>query len=359
VQNYLFNTQLQKSFISFSQICTQNHQMEHNRLIEILSTQGSKWLESPPERALQAAMDLNPWFTEHDIRHALLALAPWMQIETLKNFYRTYDFSDISDTTSVGMILAGNIPGAGFHDVLMGLLFPGQVLVRCSHLDSVLIPAFIQEILPDIKHLTFTSELSHVDGLIASGSSLTAQYLDAQYHNIPKLLRGNRFSVAILTGQETSQDFDLLAKDILLYNGMGCRNISNLLVPENWQEHQKLYSALKNYSTQRPLSLPYARKVQWEQGIEIWKGNSQDAGLPVCIRKSQELSPVETGVLQWVKYSSPTEAEEKIALATAQLQCKVGINQPVQLGETQYPKITDFADQVDTMAWMLGQTKRA
>ena len=332
--------------------------MTHTEIIQKLQLNGKNWLENPPQATLIKAIDQNPWFTESDIRFSLREISLWLAAPKLFDFLNNYPLHSPPANRRLGLILAGNIPAAGFHDVLMGLLSGYIVEAKCSHLDSVLIPAFFYEIFPELGRITFPEKLSQPDALIASGSSLTAQYLFQAYRGIPVIIRGNRFSVAILDGTESEHQFNLLASDILRYNGMGCRNVSNVLIPAQWSGLLQLKKSLRQFNTHTISSPPYLRKVSWEQGIENWKGNKQDSTLPVCIRMNTQLSPVEAGVLQLVEYRDYYHKEELIQQVSESLQCICGTGTRIPFGKTQSPQLDEFADGIDTLKWILELEKR-
>jgi len=326
--------------------------MTHTEIIQKLQLNGKNWLENPPQDTLIKAIDQNPWFTESDIRFSLREISLWLAAPKLFDFLKNYPLHSPNPKRRLGLILAGNIPAAGFHDVLMGVFSGYLIEAKCSHSDSVLIPAFFQDVLPELTTLSFPDKLSKPDALIASGSSLTAQYLSHSYSDIPVLIRGNRFSIAILQGFESREDFNLLVSDILRYNGMGCRNVSNLLIPPNWVGLEFLKDSLLLAKKTFSFSSPYLRKVAWEQGIENWKGNIQDSSLPVCLRTNIQLSPVEVGVLQLVEYSDSKHQDQLIQNVSNTLQCICGTDTSIPFGKTQSPELDDFADRVDTLEWI-------
>jgi hypothetical protein len=332
--------------------------MTRIEIVQKLQSSGKKWLENPPQAIIDKAVKQNPWFIEADIRFALREISVWLGAANLDDFLKSYPIPLHAPNQTVGLILAGNIPAAGFHDVLMGLLSGYIVEAKCSHLDSVLIPAFFYEIFPELDRITFPEKLSQADALIASGSSLTAQYLSQAYSGIPVIIRGNRFSVAILDGTESVEQVNLLASDILRYNGMGCRNVSNILIPAQWSGLLQLKESLRQFEKYAVSSPPYLRKVSWEQGIENWKGNKQDSTLPVCIRMNTQLSPVEAGVLQLVEYKDHDQKEELIQQVSESLQCVCGTGTRISFGKTQSPQLDEFADGIDTLKWILELEKR-
>lgn len=327
--------------------------MTLNEIVSALHSSGKNWLLHPPESCIQAAISANPWFTDSDIRYALQEIATWLSAENLGQFISRYNLSDGRKSPfTVGLILAGNIPAAGFHDVLVGLLSGVNLRVKCSHVDAVLIPEFYREVFPLLDRIEFKEEISGVDALIASGTSLTGLYLKTQFQGIPMLIRGNRFSIGILEGDESLTDLNLLAQDILRYNGMGCRNVSNLLVPLDWKGKDALWQSLLDYKNQHSLSAPYLRKVAWEQGIENWRGNIQNVSMPICWREGMSLTAVETGVLQVVGYEKLEDGIRLLAEVNHSVQCVVGKERGIGFGGSQCPNLMDYADGVDSMGWI-------
>lgn len=333
--------------------------MDREEKIARLHSRGIAWLQNPPAEVIQAACAENPWFTESDIRHALLQISPWLHADALHAFMARYPECIVSTRYRLGLILAGNIPAAGFHDVLMLVLSGVSGRVKCSHQDKVLIPAFYDAVLDQDIPFQFTDTISEVDALIASGSNLTTRHLSHTWRDIPVLLRGNRYSVGILTGNERREELMGLAQDLLLYNGLGCRNVSQLYVPEGYDMHA-LNSVLGSYPV-AALSLPYRRKVAWEQALPVLESTVPDApefeALPLVFIKSEMMKPAQAGVVHVLTYHHSDEVSAGLSAHGAEIQAVCGHGH-LPFGRLQSPGIDTFADHIDTMAWIISTFNR-
>src|SRR5690606_12163306 len=180
----------------------------------------------------------NAWFTQENI---LLALKSWQSAlteESLNIWLDAYDFSQIQPKT-VAVITAGNIPLVGFHDFLSILICGHQLIVRQSSKDNILLPylaSYLESVQPYFKgKIIFTEgKLENFDAVIATGSNNTSRYFEYYFKGKPNIIRHNRNSVAVLTGNETPEQLQKLSDDIFSYFGLGCRNVSKLFIPENY-----------------------------------------------------------------------------------------------------------------------------
>lgn len=325
--------------------------MDREEKIQCLHTKGIAWLQNPPSEVIEAACAENPWFTEQDIRHALLQVSPWLNAGTLHAFMARYPEFRVNTKCRPGLILAGNIPAAGFHDVLMLLLSGASGKVKCSHQDKVIIPAFYEAVFSQDIPFQFTDTIKEADALIASGSNLTTRYLSHSWQNIPLLLRGNRYSVAVLTGDERREDLMGLAQDILLYNGLGCRNVSQIYVPEGY-DMTELSAVLADYP-EVALSLPYRRKVAWEQALETLGSNVCECeGLPLVFIRSETMRPARAGVVHLLRYSHIDAVKSELLAHGEEIQAVCGYGH-LPMGSLQSPGLDTFADHIDTMAWLI------
>jgi hypothetical protein len=312
-------------------------------------TSFKEWLSSPPPDLIQEATESNPWFNEFNIRYAIQAFSDWMETSALEEFWKRG--KDLSPQKII-WILAGNIPGAGFHDLLSAIATPGESILKLSHQDFPLINALalkIFEINPSAqKRVSLTSTLPNdVDLVIGSGSDLTSRLLSEVWPYQPKLLRGNRFSIAVL---EEIQDYKALAFDILLYNGLGCRNVSHIIsfLPN---PPDSFLQALLNWP-QDNLSKSYQEKLKWEKACQqvYPKSFSLPDSLPIVIQPATTIRPCETGTLQWVKVNSVSEREAILKEASPQIQIIVG--RDCKEGRSQHPGLWDYADQIDPVEWI-------
>ena len=181
---------------------------------------------------------INPWFTPENVRMALEAIANEMTEENLVKWTAAYPFlKEDKPPVKVGLIFAGNIPLAGFHDLLAVLISGDNLVAKTSSKDPVLIP-FLCEILCSINprflnSMEFSSgTLTGFDAVIATGSNNSSRYFEYYFGKYPNIIRKNRNSIAIIEGKETSEELEALGKDIFSYFGLGCRNVSKIYIPE-------------------------------------------------------------------------------------------------------------------------------
>ncbi|RMG78838.1 MAG: acyl-CoA reductase, partial [Bacteroidetes bacterium] len=181
----------------------------------------------------------NNWFTEENQIKALEGILQFLDRELLNEWLSKYESVPHSASAKVAVIMAGNIPMVGFHDFLSVLMAGHRIIIKLSSDDKVLLPYFAQK-LTDIDSafsslIHFEEEkLSGFDAVIATGSNNSARYFEYYFSAVPHIIRKNRNSVAIITGNETEQELKLLAEDIFTYFGLGCRNVSKIYIPEGY-----------------------------------------------------------------------------------------------------------------------------
>ncbi|MBL0018469.1 MAG: hypothetical protein IPP17_19025 [Bacteroidetes bacterium] len=185
------------------------------------------------EALLARATAMNEWFTPDSIQLAIGAMLPWFEgnlLTTLRNTYPT-----VRKARRIGLILAGNLPFVGLHDVLMVLLSGHIAVVKPSHKDAVLLLHLLNRSSPEIQQRVSIKDRilpEEIDFLIATGSNTTARQIEASFANVPKLIRKSRFSVAVLDGNESESALTGLADDVLMYHGLGCRSVASILIPQ-------------------------------------------------------------------------------------------------------------------------------
>ena len=190
-------------------------------------------------QTLEKAKNENGWFTANSIIFALKSWAKALTEDNLLQWTSNYDFPPKTTPLTIAVIMAGNIPLVGFHDFLSILISGNKITVKLSSNDKVLLP-FIADFLinqePEFENLIHFSEekLHEFDAVIATGSDNSARYFEYYFKKYPHIIRKNRNSVAVLDGTESKEELTLLANDIFLYFGLGCRNVSKLYVPENY-----------------------------------------------------------------------------------------------------------------------------
>ncbi|MGE5406448.1 MAG: hypothetical protein ACM3NR_01950 [Methanosarcina sp.] len=298
---------------------------------------------------------LNAWFTEDNVKFAVRAIATELTEENLKKWTDSYDaLKENTLPSTIGLIFAGNIPLAGFHDFLSVLISGNRVLAKTSSKDSELIP-FIGEILSHINPafgelMEFTTgTMTGFDAIIATGSNNSSRYFEYYFGKYPNIIRKNRNSIAIIEGGETASDLEDLGKDIFTYFGLGCRNVSKIYIPEGYEptslvEHWNMYSEVVNHSK-------YANNYDYNKAIYLVNRQKfLDTGFLLMREESKLASPV--SVLHYEYYSSAKNLEQQTALLKDNIQCTAGKNH-IPFGNTQMPHLWDYADGVDTLEFLL------
>lgn len=306
------------------------------------------------KQALHNAAQTNPWFIKEFELLAIKNILPWLDEKELADWASKY-CCELSPA-NIGIVLAGNIPLVGFHDFLSTVICGHHAIIKMSGKDKHLLPAIIDiliEIEPAFKEkITVTAELpDSIDALIATGSNNTARYFEYFYKDIPKIIRKNRSSVAILTGNENDEDYQLLAKDICTYFGLGCRNVSKLYVP-NLNTLNQLTENLKSYNWLLKNTY-YASNLKFQRArLKTLEIPFVDAKSVLFMEAGALHSPV--SIVNYELYNSLEDLEGSLQLLKENIQCKVGksVNNGVSLGSTQQPELQDYADGVNTLQFL-------
>lgn len=308
------------------------------------------------EQKLYYAKAKNGWF---DIENQLFAIRSWaaaLQKENLEKWVANYDFSKEIKPKTVGIITAGNIPMVGFHDILTVLMSGHSAQIKLSSHDDVLIP-YVLKLLSDMapefeKRYEITDKLSGYDAVIATGSDNTARYFESYFRDVPHLIRKNRSSVAVLRGDESDEELQGLAQDILQYYGLGCRNVTKLFVPEGY-DLDKIFAHLfawKDVINHHK----YANNYDYHKAVYLMKNTAlTENGFLLMKEDENFFPPISTVFYEY--YSDPEMVEQKLAGAVEQIQGVVGnAAGQIPFGQAQNPQLWDYADNVDTMEWLIG-----
>jgi hypothetical protein len=296
----------------------------------------------------------NGWFIPSFIEEACKNIVDNFLNETvLTGFAKACNIpNENASPKLVGIVMAGNIPLVGFHDFLCVFLSGNDCLIKASSKDEVLIKHLITtlyswEVTVQNK-VSFAQTLKGCDAYIATGSNNSSRYFEYYFSKYPSIIRQNKTSVAILTGSETSEQLNALATDIQLYFGQGCRNVTHLFVPENYN-FDGLLSALNQY--QYLLDF-HKYKNNYDYQLTLLLLNQKkyltNGNILLC-QEANIFSPISQ-----INYSVYVKIEDAIDIATTkqEIQCIVGSNF-IPFGEAQNPSISTFADGVDTMQFLL------
>lgn len=303
----------------------------------------------------------NAWFTEENIRQSIFAIADVLSKEKLENWIQAYrqDLDKQHQAFRVAVIMAGNIPLVGFHDFLCVLLSGNIFTGKLSSDDKLLLPSLSKILLaiePGFKeYIEFTDgQLKNMQAVIATGSNNTARYFEYYFNKYPCIIRKNRNSVAVLTGKETKQDLMLLGKDVFQYFGLGCRNVSKLFVPRGYSFHN-FYEALMEYKDIIQIN-KYVNNYEYNRTVYLMSNDPTllDNNFLLLKENTAYASPI--GVLFYEFYDVLTDLQERLKKEKDQIQCIVSsqsiVPGAVSFGQTQHPRLDDYADGVDTMRFL-------
>ena len=311
--------------------------------------------------AISKAHILNPWFTQEFCEYAIKSIAEhWITEESLNQWVQSYPKSAFNPTSQkkIGIVMAGNVPFVGFHDMLCVLMAGHKVVAKISSKDAELTRSLVHLIIaiePRFEEaITITEKrLENFDAIIATGSDNTSRYFDYYFGKYPNIIRKNRHSIAILTGNETVEQLNDLATDIFSYFGLGCRNVSKLLVPKNYDIPHLInqFSAFKNFINHNK----YANNYEYYRAIFLMNQIEHlDSGFALLKPDEGLGSPV--GVIYYQYYNNLNNANQYIAQHEEQLQCVVSSNlsipNSINFGQTQNPLLTDYADGIDTINFL-------
>lgn len=298
----------------------------------------------------------NRWFTEEQVYFAAQSWADALTSQNLDKWLNEYDLENIQPKT-VGLILAGNIPLVGFHDFLSVLISGHKALVKTSSNDQQLLPflaRYIVAVEPRFKdYISFTEgKLEGFDAVIATGSNNTARYFEYYFKDKPAIIRKNRNSAAVLTGNESKEELIRLGEDIFRYFGLGCRNVSKLFVPEGY-DFTPFWEAVYEYRDIIQYE-KYANNYDYNKAVFLMSNfKLLDNGFLTIKEDNSYSSPISS--LFYEYYTNTDNLKTKLEDEKEQIQCIVGNisgENTVAFGQTQKPQLWDYADNVDTIAFL-------
>jgi hypothetical protein len=301
----------------------------------------------------QIAFYQNKWFREEFIDIAVKNICTeFLQKEKLEKWSKQYAIPGKGDNIkTVGLVMAGNIPLVGFHDFLSVFISGHKQLIKSSSKDETLIKHIIQYLSEknvEVKNLvSFSEMLKGCDAYIATGSNNSARYFEYYFGKYPNIIRRNRTSVAILNGDESIEELGKLSSDISLYFGLGCRNVTKIYVPENY-DFLPLLDALKSFDYFAEHS-KYKNNYDYQLAILIINSKYYMTNGAIILTENNSLfSPI--SVLHYQYYMNIHEVETAIK-KSEDIQCVVGKNH-LPFGSTQRPSLTDHADGIDTLEFL-------
>ena len=306
---------------------------------------------------IKLSQEHNGWFSEKNILFAIESWAKLLTSEKLNSWVANYSIKKAAQK-KVAIIMAGNIPLVGFHDFLCALICNHKVIVKQSSNDKHLLPfltLYLTKIAPDLKgRVTFLDQkLEGFDAVIATGSDNTARYFEYYFKDKPSIIRKNRNSLAILTGDETKEDLLNLSNDIFQYYGLGCRSVSKLFVPNNYN-FDAFFEAMYHWN---PIinGAKYANNYDYNKAVYLMSEFKMlENGFLMIKEDTSYASPIAT--LFYEHYESLESLTKKLNQDASKIQCIVSnqlSDNHLAFGSTQTPQLEDYADGVDTVDFLL------
>ena len=309
------------------------------------------------ELALKAVNE-NNWFTPESIKSSFAAWATALTAESIDQWTSAHSLSP-KTPKKVGLILAGNIPLVGLHDMLTVLVSGHMAHIKYSSQDRALMGAVVQQLTtinPEFGKLIIEIEqLKHVDAVIATGSDNSARYFKHYFSKYPHIIRQNRVSVGIIQGDESEAELSKIGQDAFQYFGLGCRNVSKLFVPVDF-ELPKFIKSLESYES---VINHHKFRNNYDYNKSIYLVNREphlDSGFFLMRESSDLVSPI--SVLFYERYKSEAELALKLSTYTDKIQCTVSTDGwyegSLPFGDAQCPDLWDYADGVDTLEFLSG-----
>lgn len=299
----------------------------------------------------------NGWYTPEQVYFSIRSWSEALTEENLNQWLSAYDFQ-IAESKNIALILAGNIPLVGFHDFLSVLITGHKVLIKTSSNDQHLLPflaKYIIAIEPELANsIHFVDgKLENFDAVIATGSNNTARYFEYYFKDKPSIIRKSRNSVAVLTGKETKEQLTALGEDIFRYFGLGCRNVSKLFVPKDYS-FVAFFEAIFEYQDVVHYE-KYANNYDYNKAVFLMSNfKLLDNGFLTLKEDKSHASPISSVFYEY--YTTSNDLQIRLQSESEQIQCVVSdsvIENSVDFGQTQKPALWDYADNVDTISFLL------
>ncbi|MEQ9065003.1 MAG: acyl-CoA reductase [Vicingaceae bacterium] len=310
------------------------------------------------DRVMVEAFQWNAWFTEENISYSLKGIVHMLDPEKIEQWEKSYNSTDQENQRTIGLIMAGNLPLVGFHDLLCVLFSGNNALVKMSSDDSVLLPLLLDRLFHHETSLAekvrFCEKLTGYDAVIATGSNNSARYFDYYFNNVPNIIRRNRNSVAVLTGEESSEELKMLGLDLFTYFGLGCRNVSKVYIPKDF-DLNRLFEAIVDYGYLVQHN-KYGNNYDYYKAIYLMNSDKLIENGFLLVKEDSSLhSPV--AMLFYERYQDLNVLSAQLIEIENEIQCIVSntptINNCIPLGKSQLPELWEYADGIDTMKFLL------
>lgn len=349
--NYLCDVKKEEIIKSLSQLGTLMCELGEQKTWDNYSIGVTEQEYKKLEELVERQYIYNGWFTPDNVRRSLKAQGEWLNEVSLTNWLSNYCFSEHPKTIAV--IMAGNIPLVGFHDFICVLASGNKIIAKLSSDDKTMLPALVDVLFQFDPRYKERIELSNgriaaFDAVIATGSNNSSLYFEQYFGKYPHIFRKNRTSIAVLTGNESEDELKRLGDDIFSYFGLGCRNVTHLAIPKDY-ELKVFFEAIFGFSDV-VYNKKYGNNYDYNKAIFLLnKHNLLDNNF-VLLRESEDLfSPI--SMINYHYYSSKEELATYLKAHEESIQVVIGTNY-TPFGKAQCPQLNDYADGVDVMSWI-------
>ncbi len=312
------------------------------------------------ESVIHRASIENPWFTQNNIEKSIKAIrSQYLSTEALQYLVEKYHLDDNVVPQRVALILAGNIPLVGWHDVMCCFLTGHIAVVKLSEKDTVLMKYFMDTIIKiqpgASRQFDIVDRIKNHQAAIATGSNTSAQHFKYYFSNVPHIIRANRNSIAVLHGDETVEQLQLLGQDIFSYFGLGCRNVSKIFVPRDYD----LSYFIEALTVYEPIIHHNKYKNNYDYNLALMLLNKEDfLQGPFFLLKESEAIVSRIASLHYQRYDEMSEVTHWVKEHDSEIQCVLSSKDidtihTLPLGEAQCPTIDTWADGVDTIQFLL------
>ncbi|MFL0169240.1 acyl-CoA reductase [Tenacibaculum maritimum] len=347
---------IQQRISAFTKLGAFLSQFSQNKIVKKENIEFNDLFFDGFKHQIKIAQEHNSWFTKDNI---LFSIENWSKALNEKDLTTWVSTETLGKNPSkkIAIIMAGNIPLVGFHDFLAVLISGHNVVVKQSSNDEHLLPflaKYLEYVAPSLKgNILFTKDkLTNFDAVIATGSNNTARYFEYYFKDKPSIIRKNRNSCAIITGNETAEDFKNLSEDIFRYFGLGCRNVSKLFIPKGYN----FDPFFKGMFHQQEIinNAKYANNYDYNKAVYLMSEFDILENGFLMIKEDQSYSsPIASIFYEY--YDNIDNLKIKLYEEREKIQCIVAnnfIENEIPFGQTQHPKLSDYADGVNTLKFL-------
>ena len=307
------------------------------------------------KKQVHQAIINNGWFTAESIRETFSSWGNVLVQDTVEKWLTPYSFSEGSPSKTIALILAGNIPMVGFHDIICVWLSGHKAMVKCASKDLFLLPymtSFLEHEAGEQK-ITFTAQkLEHFHAVIATGSNNAARYFDHYFSSYPNIIRKNRNGVAVLNGTESEEELIGLGKDMLKYFGLGCRNVAKIYLPRGY-DLNLIFGAIFSHA-EIINHAKYGNNYDYNKAVWLMSEfDFLENGFFMLKEDTDFSAPISCAFYSY--YDNMEYVKQELQTHKDSIQCvvsKLDIDGAIALGSAQQPSLWDYADGIDTLRFL-------